>query len=250
VILVSKRLHHKTKNGEVICYAKVKGTGPTLVWLGGFRSDMEGTKAEFAHNLAISHDLNFIRFDYFGHGQSSGKFEDGSIGQWRDDALEVIDHLTEGTLVLVGSSMGGWIALLCALARPEQVSALTLIAPAPDFTRTLMWDGFDEALQQEILQKGVWQQPSPYGPVPITRQLIEEADQHLLLHAPIAFDGPVRILQGQKDMDVPWTHAFLLLSALTSKDVVFSLSKSGDHSLSTPDDLARLQTVLLELAAR
>lgn len=218
-----------------------------MVWLGGFRSDMSGTKAEFVHNWATQNQHSFIRFDYFGHGSSSGDFETGTITKWLEDALEVIDHLTSGPLVLLGSSMGGWLAILAALARPDRIQSLILIAPAPDFTQSLMWDLFDSAIQAEITEQGRWLQPSPYGPVPITKALIEDGKKHLLLGAPIAFFGPVRILQGQADQDVPWSHAVQLVEALQSSDIVFSLIKSGDHSLSSPEDLARLQAALEEL---
>ncbi|VAV98330.1 2-hydroxymuconic semialdehyde hydrolase [hydrothermal vent metagenome] len=241
------KLEHKTANGQIICYAKVDGAGPSIVWLGGFRSDMCGTKAEFVHQLAVEKGLSFVRFDYFGHGSSSGEFADGSISQWRNDVLQVIDKLTQGPLILLGSSMGGWLALLAALARPERVKALVLVAPAPDFTRALLWEQLDAQAQQQIMQSGCWMQPSAYGPVPITRKLIEDGDQHILLDKPISFFGPVRILQGQADTDVPWQHALQLTQVLRSQDVVFTLSKSGDHSLSQPDDLLRLQNSLLEM---
>jgi len=244
------QLKHKTGKGETIAYAKVEGNGPTLVWLGGFRSDMQGTKADFLSKMAKQKGLSFLRFDYFGHGASSGDFEQGSISQWLADAIEVIDILTQGPLILIGSSMGGWISLLSALARPDRVQALVLIAPAPDFTRTLMWAGFDAVIRQTITETGRWMQPSPYGPVPITRALIEDGDQHLILGKSICFDGPVRIFQGMNDRDVPWQHAQKLMNAITSTDIIFSVSKSGDHSLSSPADLARLQTALLELVTK
>lgn len=240
-----KRLEHKTTIGETICYTKTQGSSPTLLWLGGFRSDMNGTKAEFMHDLAVRENLSFLRFDYFGHGLSSGKFEDGCISRWRDDVLEVVDHLTSGPVILLGSSMGGWLALLAALARPTRIKALGLIAPASDFTRSLMWAGFDQKTRDAIMSAGVWMQASPYGPTPITRKLIEDGDQNLLMHQPIQFEGPVRILQGQLDDAVPWRHAAKLVDLLSSPDVVFNLSKSGDHSLSSPDDLVRLQSTVL-----
>jgi len=247
---MSNKLEHKTKRGETLNYQKISGEkpeGPTIVWLGGFRSDMQGTKAEFVYNLAVTNQWPFVRFDYFGHGDSSGVFEDGNISQWLDDVLEVIDHLTNGPVILLGSSLGGWLAIRAALERPKQVKALVLIAPAPDFTRALMWEGFAQNIKEEIMQNGVWMQPSPYGPVPITRQLIEDGDQHLVLGGPIPFSGPVRIFQGEADADVPWQHALRLLAAFTSADVVFSLSKSGDHSLSSVDDLERLSSCLVQM---
>jgi len=247
---MSSKLKHKTKRGEMLNYQKLTGETcgyPTLVWLGGFRSDMQGTKAEFVYNLAAANQWPLVRFDYFGHGGSSGKFEDGNISQWRDDVLEVIDHLTSGSVILLGSSLGGWLAILAALARPNRVNALVLIAPAPDFTRALMWEGFAQNIRDEIMQSGVWMQPSPYGPVPVTRQLIEDGDQHLVLGGPIPFAGPVRIFQGEADADVPWQHALRLQGMFTSTDVVFSLSKSGDHSLSSVGDLDRLASCLIQM---
>jgi len=244
---LQKLLKHKTSKGEIICYRKADGNGPTLVWLGGFRSDMDGSKAAFAHEWAAQNQQAFIRFDYFGHGQSSGKFEDGSISRWRDDVLEIIDHLTVGPVILAGSSMGGWLALLSALARPERVNSLVLIAPAPDFTEKLLWNSLSKNIQNQIMQHGVWQQPSPYGPVPITRKLIEDGRKHLILDQPIAFDGPVRILQGQMDTDVPWEYALKLINVIQSTDVIFTLNKTGDHSLSTAADLDKLQQALQEL---
>ncbi len=243
-------LEHKTRDGETICYTKTTGKGPCLVWLGGFRSDMRGSKAEFVHQLAQEKGWPFVRFDYFGHGASSGEFEAGNLSKWLADALCVIDEITTGPLVLLGSSMGGWLALLCAAARPKRVRSMALIAPAPDFTRALMWPSFDQAVQQQILQTGKWMQPSPYGPVPITLQLINDGDQHLILDKPICFDGPVRILMGQQDKAVPWKHSFALVEKITSSDVIFSLAKTGDHSLSRREDLVRLRAVLLELMAK
>ncbi|MBL4618383.1 MAG: alpha/beta hydrolase [Robiginitomaculum sp.] len=240
-------LKHKTASGETICYSVTSGLRPTVVWLGGFRSDMNGSKAQFVDKWARENGRSFIRFDYFGHGQSSGNFKDGTISKWLEDALEVIDHLTSGSLVLLGSSMGGWLALLAALARPDRVQSLVLIAPAADFTQKLMWDKFDQKVQDEITQQGHWMQPSPYGEVPITKSLIEDGKKHLLLGEAISFAGPVRILQGQLDQDVPWQHAMKLVAKLQSTDVVFSLVKDGDHSLSAESDLSRLQSVLQEL---
>lgn len=246
-LYVEEVLKHKTASDETICYSFVDGDQPTIVWLGGFRSDMNGSKAQFVDQWARKNNRSFIRFDYFGHGLSSGKFEDGTISRWLGDALEIIDHLTTGPLVLLGSSMGGWLALLAALARPDRVQSLALIAPAADFTQKLMWEQFDQQVQDVIIEQGCWMQPSPYGEVPITKNLIEDGRKHLLLDSPIEFAGSVRILQGQLDLDVPWQHAMKLMTLLQSTDVVFTLVKSGDHSLSTDDDLLRLQAVLQEL---
>lgn len=229
-------------DGHRLAWKAVDGQGPTVVWFGGFRSDMTGTKAQVLADWAEKSGRSFLRFDYFGHGASSGDFVDGTIGRWREDALAAIDQLTSGPLVLVGSSMGGWMALLVALARPERVQSLLLLAPAPDFTETLMWARFSDTIRAEIMETGRWLRPSAYEPepYPITRRLIEEGRRHLLMDKPIPFHGRVRILQGMQDPDVPWQHALKLVAALESADVEIDLLKDGDHRLSRPQDLARL----------
>ncbi|MFZ3033838.1 MAG: alpha/beta hydrolase [Parvibaculum sp.] len=240
-------------DGETLAYQIDKSdapSGPTgLVWLGGFKSDMTGTKAQALSTWARAAERNFLRFDYFAHGASSGDFARGTIGRWRDDALAAIDELTEGPQILIGSSMGGWITLLAALARPERVKALVLIAPAPDFTEDLMWAGFDEEVRATLMRDGIYRRPSEYDeePYEITMNLIEEGRKHLLLGAPIGFAGPVRILQGMKDVDVPWRHAMRLVDALTSDDVTINLAKAGDHRLSTAADIARLVATVEEV---
>jgi pimeloyl-ACP methyl ester carboxylesterase len=233
-------------DGETLACKVRAGKGPCLLWLGGFRSDMEGTKASYVEAWAKENDRPFVRFDYFGHGQSSGKFEDGTISRWRDDALLVLDQLCTGEVIALGSSMGAWIALLLAKARPDRIKVLTLIAPAPDFTEKLMWQGFDQDTRRLIVERGIYYEPSDYSdePTPITRALIEDGRKNLVMDAPIAFEGPVRILQGAMDDSVPWSHALELMGCLQSEDIVFTLSKSGDHSLSAPDDLARLTATL------
>jgi pimeloyl-ACP methyl ester carboxylesterase len=236
------------RDGYRLAYRKVEGKGPTVVWLGGFRSDMIGTKAEALATWAARYKRGFIRFDYFGHGESEGRFEDGAIGRWRDDALAVIDELTEGPLVLVGSSMGGWIACLVAESRPERVKAMALIAPAADFTSALMEPGMNPEARSDLARSGVWMRPSDYGdPYPITRRLIEEGRAWSVLERRIVFDGPVRILQGEQDPDVPWRHALRLSETFSTPDVVFTLIKDGDHRLSRPQDLRRLVRTVAEL---
>ena len=242
-------------DGETLAYMidrSARPAGPTeLVWLGGFKSDMTGTKAEALSHWARGADRNFLRFDYFAHGASSGDFKQGTIGRWLDDALVAIDELTKGPLVLVGSSMGGWITLLAALARPERVKALVLIAPAPDFTEALMWAGFSDKIRETLKREGIYREPSEYDdePYEITMKLIEEGRNHLLLGVPIDFKGPVRILQGMQDPDVPWQHAMRLVEALTSEDVTINLSKTGDHRLSTAADIARLTATAEDVLA-
>jgi hypothetical protein len=229
------------QGGERLAWRALEGEGPTVVWLGGFRSDMTGTKAEALAAWAARRGRAFVRFDYSGQGESSGRFEDGTIGRWRDDALAVVDKLTDGPVALAGSSMGGWLASLVALARPERVAGLVLIAPAPDFTETLMWAAFGDEQRRAITERGAWDQPSEYGGTyPITRALIEDGRKWLLLPGPVPITAPVGILQGTADADVPWRHALGFAEALASEDVVFTLIKGGDHRLSRPEDLQRL----------
>ncbi len=235
-------------DGESLAWRRVPGAGPTVVWLGGFRSDMSGTKAEALADWAASRGHSFLRFDYFGHGESSGAFEAGTISRWRADALAAIEALTEGAVILVGSSMGGWISCLLAMAHPDRVAALLLIAPAPDFTEKLMAPEMTEADRQQMAETGVWLRPSDYGdPYPIARQLLEDGATWSILPGPVAIDCPVRILQGGADPDVPWQHALALAQVITGDDVVFSLIKDGDHRLSRPQDIERLLATLEEL---
>ncbi|MGD8327010.1 MAG: alpha/beta hydrolase [Sphingomonadales bacterium] len=233
-------------NGEKLAFHHSHGKGPGVVFLGGFMSDMTGTKATAleSHVQACGH--GFTRFDYSGHGASDGAFRDGTIGRWKDDALAVLDEVAEGPQILIGSSMGGWIALLCALARPEKVKGLILIAPAPDFTERLMWPDFSDEEKALIQSQGYIEQPSDYGDEPyvITKALIEDGRDHLLLDKLIALDIPVRILHGMKDVDVPYQLSFDLIEALTSTDVVLTLVKEGDHRLSEEDDIMRLNTTV------
>jgi pimeloyl-ACP methyl ester carboxylesterase len=236
-------------DGQRLAWRRIDGQGPTVVWLGGFRSDMSGTKAQALADWAAREKRGYLRFDYSGHGESSGDFAEGTIGRWRDDALAVIDRLAQGPLVLVGSSMGGWIACLVALARPDRVAGMVLIAPAADFTEALMWPSFSPEVRQAIERDGQWLQPSDHGePYPITRDLIEDGRRWSILPGPVAITAPVRILQGGEDPDVPWAHALKLAHALESRDVAFTLIKDGDHRLSRPQDLQRLSAAVDELA--
>jgi pimeloyl-ACP methyl ester carboxylesterase len=237
-------------DGEEIAWRRIDGRGPTVLWLGGFRSDMAGTKAQALAEWAHECDRAFLRFDYFGHGESSGDFvKGGCISRWREDALAVIDQLTEGPLVLVGSSMGGWLSLLVAAARPERVKVMVLVAPAADFTEALMKPQFTPEIARALSEDGVWIERSDYDPAgyPITRLLIEDGARWSVLPGPLGFDGPVRILQGARDDSVPWTHAHELVGALAGDDVVFTLIKDGDHRLSRPQDLARLIAAVEEV---
>jgi hypothetical protein len=237
-------------DGARLAWRRVAGATPTVVWLGGFKSDMAGTKAQALADWARQSGRGYLRFDYFGHGESSGDFAAGTITRWREDALAVLDELTpRGRLVLVGSSMGGWIACLAALARPERVQALVLVAPAPDFTEKLMAPEIPPEGRAALAADGVWLRPSEYGdPYPITRALLEDGARWSILGGePIPLDAPVRILQGGEDPDVPWRHALELAQTLKGPDVVFSLIKDGDHRLSRPQDLARLVAAVEEV---
>jgi len=236
-------------DGHTIAYRRHDGAGPTVVWLGGFKSDLTGTKAAHLHGWAERTGRSFLRFDYFGHGASSGDFRQGTISRWLADSLAVLDELTDGKLVLVGSSMGGWLATLAALQRPGRVKGIVTIAPALDMTE-LFWSRMGEDVRAAILETGEWARPGAYDPepYPITRRLIEDGRRHLLLGGPIALEIPVRILHGQDDADVPWQHSLRLIDALASRDVVLTLVKGGDHRLSGPADLDRLTQAVEELS--
>ena len=231
------------------------GHAPGLFWLGGFKSDMQGSKALALDDFAQNEGLSCVRFDYSGHGESGGDFTEGTISRWLEEALAVFERCCRGPQVVIGSSMGGWIALLLAreLARrpsaKSRVKGLVLIAPAPDFTEDLMWKEFPQAVRDEIEREGVWHQPSEYGePYPITRKLIEDGRKHLLLGRAINTGCPVRILQGVQDPDVPWRHAFRITEQLPTDDVVLTLVQDGDHRLSRPQDIARMLAAVAELA--
>jgi pimeloyl-ACP methyl ester carboxylesterase len=237
-------------DGTELAWSKLDGTGPTIVFLPGFRSDMTGDKATALAAFCVDRGQAMLRFDYSGHGASDGQFEDGTIGQWARDALAAIDRLTEGGLVLVGSSMGGWMALLIALRRPERIAAIVGIAAAPDFTEKLMWDAMTFEERARLMRDGILRVPSQYGePTPITRSLIEEGRAHLLLDGPIPIDCPVRLLHGQADPDVPWEMVARIAERLVSPDVQITLIKDGDHRLSRPRDLDLLCRTVAALLA-
>ena len=224
-----------------------EGRNPGLFWLGGFKSDMKGTKAEALDRWAEKEGRACVRFDYSGHGESDGEFTNGTIGRWLEESLSVYTHFARGPQVVIGSSMGGWLALLLARALAERksgapIAGMVLIAPAVDFTEELMWKQFSDATKREIKQEGAWLRPSAYGeePYPITRGLIEEGREHLLLGGLIETRCPVHILQGVQDPDVPWRHAVELVSRFSRDDVVLTLIKDGDHRLSRPEDIDRL----------
>jgi len=234
-----------------LAYMRRDGGGPGVIWLGGFRSDMSGTKASALDAWAHQAGRAFLRFDYFAHGRSFGAWREATFSRWLDDALAVLDTLSTGPQILVGSSMGAWTALLAARQRPERIKALVLIAPAVDFTERLMWESFPLHIRQAIEDKGEWAQPSEYGePLILTKALFEDGRRHLIMDAPIDFAGPVRILQGWRDRDVPWSHALELVERLSSQDVELHLTKSGDHRLSSADALARLISTIEAVSER
>jgi pimeloyl-ACP methyl ester carboxylesterase len=232
--------------GARLAYQKREGKGPCVIWLGGFRSDMDGTKAVALDTWAALRGQGYLRFDYSGHGRSEGAFLDGTISGWRDDALAVLDGLSQGPVVLVGSSMGGWIALLLTRARLERVAGLVLVAPAADFTEELMWAQMPADARRVLLETGRWQTPSADEGFIITRTLIEDGRKHLMLGQKHAFPFPVRILQGMMDADVPWRQA-LRLAEVIEGDVRLTLVKNGDHRLSTAADLKLLERTLTAL---
>jgi pimeloyl-ACP methyl ester carboxylesterase len=233
------------------------GASPGLLWLGGFKSDMQGTKAQALDAWAAEHDRAYTRFDYSGHGESGGAFLDGTIGRWLEESLAVFDAFCRGPQIAIGSSMGGWLALLMlrelrrrSVPQAASVAGLVLIAPAVDFTEELMWKRFPPAIKRELETQGVWARPSAYSdePYPITRTLIEEARGHLLLGNLIETGCPVRILQGVHDPDVPWQHSVELVSRIARDDVVLTLVKDGDHRLSRPEDIERLYSAVAEFS--
>jgi pimeloyl-ACP methyl ester carboxylesterase len=228
-------------DGVALAWSRLPGRAPTVVFLPGFNSDMAGAKATALAERCAARGQAMLRFDYSGHGVSDGAFADGSIGRWSADAMAVIDAATDGPLLLVGSSMGGWIALLVARARPGRVVGLVGIAAAPDFTERLMWAAMTPDEQARLRRDGRIEVPSEYGaPYPITLELIEDGRRHLVLDGPIALDCPVRLLQGERDADVPWETALELSRRMASQDVRVVLIKDGDHRLSRPADLTLL----------
>ena len=233
--------HITTPQGRRIAYHFTPGQGPCVVFLGGFKSDMAGTKAVYLQDWAAAAGRAFLRLDYSGHGISGGDFLDGAIGDWFEDALAVISGVVQGPLVLVGSSMGGWIALLVAKAIPARIVGLVGIAAAPDFTEDSMWAGFSDAQKAE-LAAGQVALPSDYGDGPyiITRRLIDEGRNRLVLRSPLPLPFPVRLLQGTADVDVPVSVALRLLDHATGPDIRLALVKGADHRFSTPECLAMI----------
>jgi len=227
-------------DGETLAFKAVAGGGPTVIWIGGFRSDMEGTKALALEQAARERGWSFVRYDHFAHGQSSGDWRRATIGRWREDAIALIDSL-EGPVIPVGSSMGGWVALLATLARPERIKGVVLVNPAQDFTEKLMWPGLADHERQAILREGETViTEEGLGSYVLTRRMFEEARDWLLLDGIIDIKAPIHVLQGRADDVVPWRHQVDLIERLTGGDVRLDLIEGGDHRLSTPRDLERL----------
>ncbi len=238
----------KNSRGQKLAYHYSKGVGPTLVFCPGFKSDMEGSKALFLEAECGKRDLPYLRFDYSGHGQSDGVFEEGVISGWVEDAYDVINHVTTGDIILIGSSMGGWVSLLLALRMKPRVKGFIGIAAAPDFTEKGMWQIWDKDMQKTLLEEGRVSLPSDYDePYIITKELIEDGRAIQLLDGPIDLDIPVKLLQGEKDDAVPSEWPSLISNCLTSKDVEIIFVKEGDHSLSQEKDLIQILQSLLRL---
>ena len=233
-------------NGAMIAYNKVTGGSPGIIFLHGLMSDRDGTKATALANHCARSGQACVRFDMFGHGESTGRFEEGNISRWTNDAIAVIDHLTEGPQILVGSSMGGWVMVRAALARPERVAGLIGIAPGPDFTEDLIWNPLDTRAKADFQKNGKIVFDNPYEDTPITYpyHLIEDGRKHLHLHSKIPIHVPVRLLHGMQDVEVPWQTATRLATLLQSKDVKVILDNTATHRFSEPHQLTQLEIVL------
>jgi pimeloyl-ACP methyl ester carboxylesterase len=242
---------HVDADGRRIAHVTHPGAAPHVVFLPGFRSDMEGSKALAVEDHARARGLGVTRLDYSGHGRSSGRFEDGTIGAWTRDALAVVDQATQGPLLLVGSSMGGWIMLLVARARRERVAGCVGIAAAPDFTEDLIWAVATTEQRAALLDRGVHYEPSAYDeePTPITRALIEDGRDHLVLRRPLELTCPIHLLHGQRDPDVPWETALELAAHVASEAVTIELIKDGEHRLSRESDVRRLLAAVDRVAS-
>lgn len=239
-------------DGSSIAYHRSDGTGTGVVFIHGLMSDMDGGKALHVEAQCRAQGRPFVRFDQFGHGLSSGAFPDGSVGRWAEDTVAVLDHLTDGPQVLVGSSCGGWLMLLAALARPERVAGLVGIAPAPDFTEDLSWPSLTPEQQEMVTREGRVEMPNPYSedPYVYSKRLFDDGRRNLLLRDTIPIHCPVRILHGQQDEAVPWERSLILMDRLAGTDVECTFIKAGDHRLSEPADLDRLSRALDEILGK
>lgn len=241
----------ETAQDRRIAYVKTDGQGPTILFLSGLKSDMEGTKAVALEAWAKEQGRAFLRFDYSGHGQSSGAFTDGCIGDWHQDTLAVVDRLIDGPVLVVGSSMGGWQSLLLARARPDRVMGLVTIAAAPDFTEDGYWVGFSDAQKAELEREGFLSIPSDYDEdYIITKRLIEDGRDHLVLRSPLKLDMPVRFLQGTEDTAVPTAQAVKLLEHVEGGDIRLTLVKGADHRFSDDECLRTIQKMVKVVLTR
>lgn len=238
-------------DGETIACKQVEGNGPVVIWVGGFRSDMEGTKALAIHAAAQDNGWAYVRYDHFAHGASSGDWKKASIGRWREDCIALIDHLArtlERPVILVGSSMGGWVSLLAAIARPQTVAGLVLVNPAQDFTERLMWPDLPPAVREAITRDGIATLSDPgLGDYELTAHMFEEARQWLVLDTPVRIPAPIHILQGRLDESVPWEMQLRLLEKHEGGDIRLDILKDGDHRLSGPHELARLVQAIADM---
>jgi len=240
----------ETPQGRRLAYHRTDAAGPGIVFLGGFMSDMSGTKAIWLEDWARDQGRAFLRFDYSGHGESSGAFEDGCIGDWAEDAYQAVTHLTEGPQILVGSSMGGWIALLLARRMPKRVAGLVGIAAAPDFTEDSMWPGLTDAQRDEITTHGQTAVPNDYDDRPyiLTRRLFEDGQRQLVLRSPLALPFPVRLVQGTNDEAVATSVPLRLLDHADCPDMRLTLVKGADHRFSTPDCLDLIAQAITQVS--
>ncbi len=248
-------LEHLSVNGRSIAVSYLPGADPAIIWLGGFKSDMTSTKAMALADWCQDNGRAAVRFDYSGHGVSGGNFRDGTISQWVEESLAVIEEFGGLSPVLVGSSMGGWIAMLATLSlqrksQARKPSALVLIAPATDFTESLMWEQFSPEIRAQIIENGVWNRESQYSPepTPVTRALIEDGRKNLLFGKAFKLGCPVHILQGMQDPDVPWQHTMKLVEHLPQDKVALTFINDGDHRLSRDEDISRLVRVVAGLS--
>ena len=241
---------HTALDGTPLAFHHTRGTGPGVLFCGGFNSSMEGNKALYLESVCQQRGWQFTRFDYRGHGRSGGKFADGNISQWRQDAQSILDHVCTGPQILVGSSMGAWIALLVGIARPDRAKGLLGIASAPDFTEELLWNQLDSVTRQSLIDGNTWAMPNHCDdeiPHSISLQLIESGRQHLLLGSRVPIQCPVRLLHGTSDTDVPATMSMRLLEQLTSNDAQLVLIKGADHRFSSREQLTLIETQLMSL---
>lgn len=243
--------YYDTAQGRRLAYHQTQGTGPGVVFLGGFVSDMEGTKAVHLEDWAKAHGRAYLRFDYSGHGRSSEDFRDGSIGDWAQDAATVVSELTDTPQILVGSSMGGWISLLLAKKIPERIAGIVGIAAAPDFTEDSMWAAMTDAQKADLDTKGFIELPSDYSEAPyvITRKLIEDGRNQLTLRDPLNLPFPVRLLHGTADVDVAMSVPLRLIEHATGPDIQLSFVKDVDHRFSGPRELAMIEAAITDITA-